>query len=152
MFTLSEYRFFFQEVPVWHNRLRIQHCQSCGIGHNCSMGLITSQGTSTCHECSQKNIYCHIYGNNIPKEYVIFYICILCFLNFLSYRSFIKIKFYIKSQCISKWKQSYFGLGRFLCKILFQQSCLELFPLRESCYQKSLLKKNKIKNKPMVLK
>ena len=34
------------EVPVWHSRRRIWHCQ------NCNMNFIPGQGTSTCHHCS----------------------------------------------------------------------------------------------------
>ena len=37
------------KVPAWCSRLRIQHCWSCGTGHNCSAGLIPGLGTSTWH-------------------------------------------------------------------------------------------------------
>ena len=32
------------EVPLWHSRLRIQHCCSCGIGRNCNVGSIPGPG------------------------------------------------------------------------------------------------------------
>ena len=42
------------EVPWWLNRLRIQHCHYCGLGHccdsghYCGTGSIPGPGTSTC--------------------------------------------------------------------------------------------------------
>ena len=27
-------------IPAWHSGLRIQHCNNCGIGHNCRSFLI----------------------------------------------------------------------------------------------------------------
>ena len=49
---------FILEVPEWHSRLRIQHCYSCGTGHNCSTGSIPGLGTSTCCWCrgEKKNL------------------------------------------------------------------------------------------------
>ena len=31
--------------PAQHNGLRIQHCHSCDLGHNCGLDLIPSPGT-----------------------------------------------------------------------------------------------------------
>ena len=30
--------------PAWHSVFRIQHCHSCGVGHNCGSDLIPSLG------------------------------------------------------------------------------------------------------------
>ena len=49
-FSLA-YKKLLLEFPLWHKRLRIQHCHcSCGMGHNCSTGLIPGPGTSTCQK------------------------------------------------------------------------------------------------------
>ena len=45
-----------QEAPMWRSVLRIWHCHSCGAGHNCSLGSIPGQETSTCRRCSKKQI------------------------------------------------------------------------------------------------
>ena len=42
------------EVLLWHSRLRIRHCHSCGIVRNCGWDLIPSPGTFICHGCGQK--------------------------------------------------------------------------------------------------
>ena len=47
------------EAPVWRSGLRIQLCCNCGTGHNCSMGSIPGQRTSTCRTCGQ-NIYIYV--------------------------------------------------------------------------------------------
>ena len=44
------------EVPLWHSRLRMQHCCSRGTGHSYGTGSIPGWGTSTCHACGQKKI------------------------------------------------------------------------------------------------
>ena len=31
--------------PAWHSGLRIWHCHSCGLGHNCGSALISGWGT-----------------------------------------------------------------------------------------------------------
>ena len=41
------------EVPVWHGRLKIWHCHSCGVGCSCSAGSVLGLGTSTYIGCSQ---------------------------------------------------------------------------------------------------
>ena len=33
------------QSPAWHSGLRIQHCRSCGLGHDCSLDLIPGLGT-----------------------------------------------------------------------------------------------------------
>lgn len=44
------------QVPslAQHNRLRIQHCYSCGIGCSCISHSISGLGTSICCRCGQK--------------------------------------------------------------------------------------------------
>ena len=41
-------------VPLWHSRLRIQHCHCSNSGHCCGMGLLPGMETSPCHGCGQK--------------------------------------------------------------------------------------------------
>ena len=31
-------------LPAWHNVLRIWHCYSCDVGHNCGLDLIPGPG------------------------------------------------------------------------------------------------------------
>ena len=41
-------------VPWWLSRLRIWHCQCCGLGRCCGVGLIPIPGVSMCHRHGQK--------------------------------------------------------------------------------------------------
>ena len=43
-----------KEFPLWHNGLRIWHCQSRGIGQSSGSDLTPGLGISMCHEGSQK--------------------------------------------------------------------------------------------------
>ena len=45
---------YFNVVPWWHSRLRIQHCHCCGTGHSCGIGLTPVLGTCACCRCGQK--------------------------------------------------------------------------------------------------
>ena len=36
-------------ISLWHSRLRIWHCCSCGTSCNCGTGSILGLGISTCH-------------------------------------------------------------------------------------------------------
>ena len=43
-----------KEFLLWHSELKIHHCYSYGIGHNCGSDLIPGPGTSVIHGCGQK--------------------------------------------------------------------------------------------------
>ena len=50
------------EFPLWHSRLRIQHCCSCGVGHSCGLDSIPGLGMSICYECGHKKwVYKYIH-------------------------------------------------------------------------------------------
>ena len=42
-------------VPSWLSGLRIWHCQCCGSGYSCDIGLITGPGTYTCQGTAKTN-------------------------------------------------------------------------------------------------
>ena len=42
------------QSSAWHSGLRIRHCHSCGIGHNCGSDSIPSPGTSICHGAAEE--------------------------------------------------------------------------------------------------
>ena len=42
------------EVPVWHSRLRIQCCCSCGTGCNCGMGSVPGLGIPHATDAGEK--------------------------------------------------------------------------------------------------
>ena len=42
------------DVPMWHNRLQILHCHSCGIGRKCGSSSNPGLGPSTCQSVVKK--------------------------------------------------------------------------------------------------
>ena len=46
-YILTELKKGIGDVPLWHSRLRIWRCCSCGTGGNCGEGSIPGLGTST---------------------------------------------------------------------------------------------------------
>lgn len=57
---------YYKEVSAGCNRLRFQHCHSCGIVCSSSSDLIAGLGTSICYGCSKKRrggMYAHKFNS-----------------------------------------------------------------------------------------
>ena len=48
-YMAGKLRLQMEELPVWHSRLRTQHCCCSSSGLCCGTGLIPGLGTTTCH-------------------------------------------------------------------------------------------------------